>query len=109
MIMTNKTRSIFIAIGVASALGSPPALADGFWSFDEQWWKDALTKPVELRSSEMSVPTDPWIGSITPPYGAEPTSSETFAAESGSSEAFVPTARTSERRSAYSFLDDYNP
>ncbi len=72
--MRNVMRTGFIAVGIAAALSATTVHANGFWSFDEQWWKDALAKSQQQRP-----------------------------------EAFVPTARTSGPRSAYSFLEDYGP
>ena len=78
--MRRAIRSALVLVGMSIALGASPVRADGFWTFDEQWWKDALAKP----------------GAINPRALA-------------STEAFVPTARISVLKSAYSFLDDYGP
>ncbi len=73
--MRRAIRGFLLLLGMSIALGASPVRADGFWSFDEQWWKDALAKPHAVASTE----------------------------------AFVPTARISVLKSAYSFLDDYGP
>ena len=76
--MRRAIRGFLVLLGMSIALGASPVRADGFWSFDEQWWKDALAKPVKP-------------GAVA------------------ATEAFVPTARISVLKSAYSFLEDYSP
>lgn len=78
--MRTAIRRALVLVGIAIALGVSPARADGFWTFDEPWWKDALAKPHAVRPPALT-----------------------------STQAFVPTARTSVLKSAYSFLDDHSP
>ncbi len=52
--MRRPIRSILVALGIFIALSASSAWADGFWSFDEQWWKDALSKRA---STEKFIPT----------------------------------------------------
>lgn len=73
--MRRAIRGFLVLLGMSIALGASPVRADGFWSFDEQWWKDAIAKPRAIAATE----------------------------------AFVPTARISVLKSAYSFLEDYSP
>jgi len=47
--MRNFMRTGIIAVGVAAALSATTVSANGFWSFDEQWWKQALVKSQQQR------------------------------------------------------------
>ncbi len=55
--MRRPIRSVLIVLGMSIAFGASSARADGFWSFDEQWWKDALANRAPAPPSERFVPT----------------------------------------------------
>ncbi len=52
--MCRSIRSVLVLVGMSLALAASSASADGFWSFDEQWWKDAL---ANRAPTERFVPT----------------------------------------------------
>ncbi len=55
--MHRAIRSTVVWVGVFLVLGASPVRANGFWSFDEQWWKAALAKPSVTASTEAFVAT----------------------------------------------------
>ncbi len=55
--MRRALHSTLVLLGVFMVLWTSTARANGFWSFDEQWWREALTKPRVSASTEGFVAT----------------------------------------------------